>query len=83
MRKLLDKMFANKKLSLIIPIAIALFMYLLFVFFGTSADKINLMTVTPIVSVIGFFLDMKRDRKAKEAYQKRKRRLRRRKNGRK
>ena len=70
------KMFANKKLSLIIPMAIALLMYLLFILFGTSADKTNLMMVTPIVSVIGFFLDMKRDRKAKEAYQKRKRRLR-------
>ena len=55
MRKLLDKMFANKKSSLIIPMAIALLMYLLFVFFGTSADKTNLMMVTPIVSVIVFF----------------------------
>ena len=55
MRRILDKMFANKKLSLIIPMAIALLMYLLFVLFGISADKINLMTVTPIVSVIGFF----------------------------
>ena len=43
MRKILDKMFANKKLSLIIPMAIALLMYLLFVFFGTSADKTNLI----------------------------------------
>ena len=55
MRKLLDKMFANKKLSLIIPMTIALLMYLLFVFFGTSADKTNLMMVTPILSVIVFF----------------------------
>jgi len=55
MRKILDKMFANKKLSLIIPMAIALLMYLLFILFGTSIDKMNLMLVTPIVSVIGFF----------------------------
>ena len=55
MRKILDKMFANKKLSLIIPMAIALLMYLLFIVFGTSPDKINLMMATPIVSVIGFF----------------------------
>ena len=48
-------MFANKELSLIIPMAIALFMYLLFVLFGTSADKTNLMMATPIVSVIVFF----------------------------
>lgn len=34
---------------------IALLMYLPFVFFGTSADKTNLMMVTPVVSVIGFF----------------------------
>ena len=55
MRKILDKMFGNKKLSLIIPMAIALLMYLLFILFGTSEDKINLMIITPIVSVIGFF----------------------------
>ena len=55
MRKILDKMFANKKLSLLIPMAIALLMYLLFIVFGTSPDKINLMMATPIVSVIGFF----------------------------
>lgn len=55
MRKLLDKMFENKKLSLIVPMVIALLMYLLFVLFGTSADKTNLLIVTPIVSAIGFF----------------------------
>ena len=55
MRKILDKMFANKKLSLIIPMAIALLIYLLFILFGTSANKTNLIIVTPIVSVIGFF----------------------------
>ncbi len=55
MRKILDKMFANKKLSLIIPMAIALLIYLIFILFGTSANKTNLIIVTPIVSVIGFF----------------------------
>ncbi|MBQ2676204.1 MAG: hypothetical protein IJF54_02225 [Clostridia bacterium] len=55
MRKLLDIMFENKKLSLIVPTAIALLMYLLFILFGTAEDKTNLMIVTPIVSVIGFF----------------------------
>ena len=54
MRRLLDRMFAHKKLSLIIPIAIALLMYFLFVLFGTSADKKNLIMITPIVSVIVF-----------------------------
>lgn len=55
MRKILDKLFGNKKLSLIIPFAIALLMYLLFVLFGTVQDKVNLMITTPIVSVVGFF----------------------------
>ena len=55
MRKILDKMFASKKLSLLIPMAFALLMYLLFIIFGTSPDKINLMIATPIVSAIGFF----------------------------
>jgi hypothetical protein len=55
MRKILDKMFKNKKLSLIIPTAIALLMYLLFILFGTAEDKTNLMITTPIVSVFGFF----------------------------
>lgn len=51
-------------------------------FIGNLAGTI-LEGIVLLISVIGFFLDMKRDRKAKEAYQKRKRRLRRRKNGRK
>ena len=55
MRKLLDKMFGNKKLSFIVPIAIALLMYMLFILFGRAEDKTDLMIVTPIVSVIGFF----------------------------
>ena len=55
MRKLLDKMFGNKKLSFIVPIAIALLMYLLFILFGRAEDKIDLMIETPIVSIIGFF----------------------------
>ncbi len=55
MRKLLDKLFANKKLSLIVPNAFALLMYLLFVFFGTTDDKTKLMIITPIVSVVCFF----------------------------
>ncbi len=48
-------MFKNKKLSLIIPIAMVLLVYLLFIFFGTAKDKVNLMIVTPIVTVAGFF----------------------------
>ena len=55
MRKILDKMFATKKLSLIIPMAIALLIYLLFILFGIAEDKTNLMIITPIVSIVGFF----------------------------
>ena len=56
MIKLLDKMLANKKLSLIIPTAIALLMYLLFATFGTAEDKTSLCKITPIVSLICFFI---------------------------
>ena len=55
MRKILDKMFANKKLSLLIPTAIALLMYLLFVLFGTTEDKTDMIIMTPIASVFWFF----------------------------
>ena len=55
MRKLLDKMFNNKKLSIIIPILISAVMYLLFVLVGEAEDKTNLIIATPIVSVIWFF----------------------------
>lgn len=55
MKKLLDKLLANKKLSIIIPIAIALLMYLLFVLFGVAEGKTYLMIVTPIVSLVCFF----------------------------
>ena len=54
LRKLLDKMFGNKKLSFMIPMILALLIYLLFVLFGTAENKINLMIVTPIVSIICF-----------------------------
>ena len=55
MSKILDKMFKSKKLSLIIPPAIALLIYLLFILFGTAEDKTNLMITTPIMSVFWFF----------------------------
>lgn len=55
MRKILDKLFENKKLSMIIPIAIAVLIYLLFVIFGTAEDKRTLMIQTPILMVLVFF----------------------------
>ena len=55
MRKILDTLFHNKKLSIGIPILISAILYLLFVTFGMAEDKINLMITTPIVSIFVFF----------------------------
>lgn len=55
MRKILDTLFHNKKLSIGIPILIATLLYLLFIVFGMAEDKINLMITTPIVSIVVFF----------------------------
>ena len=55
MRKILDTLFHNKKLSIGIPILIATVLYLLFIVFGMAEDKINLMITTPIVSIVVFF----------------------------
>jgi hypothetical protein len=51
MRKILDKMFQNKKLSILIPISISTLLYLLFIIFGEAEDKMNIIIVTPIASV--------------------------------
>ena len=45
MRKLLDKMFQNKKFLIVAPIIVACVVYSLFVLFGDNAD---LRIVTPI-----------------------------------
>lgn len=55
MRKILDKMFGNKKLSFFIPLLSAAVVYLLFVLFSSAEDKNHMMIATPIVTVIGFF----------------------------
>ena len=55
MRKILDKMFENKKLSIVIPILASALLYLLFIIFGVAEDKTNIIIATPIVSVIWFF----------------------------
>ena len=55
MRKILDTLFHNKKLSIGIPILIATVLYLLFIMFGMAEDKTNLIITTPIVSVVVFF----------------------------
>lgn len=55
MRKILDKLFQNKKLSIIIPILIAFIMYLLSGFFAEAEDKIDLIITTPICCAVWFF----------------------------
>ena len=55
MRKILDTLFHNKKLSIGIPILIATVLYLLFIMFGMAEDKTNLIITTPIVSIVVFF----------------------------
>lgn len=55
MRKILDKMFANKKLSILIPILISSLLYLLFIVFGVAEDKMNVIISTPITAVLWFF----------------------------
>ena len=55
MRKILDTLLHNKKLSIGIPILIATVLYLLFIVFGMAGDKVNLIIITPIVSIVVFF----------------------------
>ena len=55
MRKILDKLFENKKLAFWAPIAFVAFIYLLFLLFGTAEDKTSLLTITPIVTVVWLF----------------------------
>ena len=55
MRKILDKLFENKKFSMLIPIISAAVIYLLFVLFGTGDDKWELVIITPIVCAFWYF----------------------------
>ena len=55
MRKILDKLFQNKKLSIIIPIFVAFVMYLLAVCFSNAEDKLDLIITTPICCAVWFF----------------------------
>lgn len=54
-RKILDKLFENKKLSMLIPIISAAVIYLLFILFGTAEDKVNDMIAIPFVCAVWFF----------------------------
>ena len=55
MRKLLDRMFAKKKLSFFIPLLVSTLLYLLFIMFGVAEDKMNIIIATPIASAFWFF----------------------------
>lgn len=55
MRKILDKIFAKRKLSILIPILISASLYLLFIIFGVAEDKMNIIIATPIAAVFWFF----------------------------
>ena len=55
MRKILDKMFENKKLAFWIPIAVATLVYLLFLLFGTAEDKNELLISTPVGTLFWLF----------------------------
>lgn len=55
MRRILDKMFGNKKWCMLIPILIAMLIYLLFILFASTDNKINSMIAFPIISAFWFF----------------------------
>ena len=55
MRKILDKLFENKKLAFWLPIAFATLVYLLFLLFGTAEDKNELLIAIPVVTIFWLF----------------------------
>lgn len=55
MRKILDVLFKNKIISIIIPITIAAVAYLLFIMFGVTDDKTRTIISIPILSIVWFF----------------------------
>ena len=54
MRNLLDRIFANRRVSVVAPIICAAVFYLLFVLFGQVEDKLNWMWLVPVVSVLWY-----------------------------
>ena len=53
--KILDRMFCNKKWCMLIPALIAMFIYLLFILFSNTDNKINSIIAIPIISAAWFF----------------------------
>lgn len=54
MRKLLDKMFADRKAAIVVPLVTATVVFLLYVLFGQAEDKVNWLIMTPIISLIAY-----------------------------
>lgn len=55
MRKLLDRLFFRRKLSIILPLATAALFYLLFIVFGEEENKAFLVLATPLLSLLWFW----------------------------
>lgn len=53
-RRFLDFIFGFKKLSFFLPIILALTMYIIFIIFGDIPDKITLMILAPLMSLVAF-----------------------------
>lgn len=54
MRRILDKMF-EKKITISIPIIFSLFLYLLYILFGTGDEKNNMILLLPLMGVFWYF----------------------------
>ena len=55
MRTFLDKIFKNKKVTILVPIIISLLLYFLYALLGIGEEKNNLLIITPIVSLFWYF----------------------------
>ena len=55
MKRVLDKMYQNKKITIFMPIIISIILYLLFVLFGSCDEKNSLIIIAPIISIIWYF----------------------------
>ena len=55
MRNFLDKIFRNKKVTILVPIIISLLLYFFYVLLGTGEEKNNLLIITPIASLFWYF----------------------------
>ena len=55
MRIFLDKIFKNKKVTILVPIIISLLLYFLYALWGTGEEKNNLLIITPIISLFWYF----------------------------